>query len=123
MTDLSFSRDGDQNSERQLDQEEIEGISTKLLGNSSRQWCLTWTEVFQSDFDVEKFQLLFLWALLTQRWKLAEVFWVYGPEPIATALAAAIMLRNMANLLKDDGTREPTRKRLESKRRCNSFYA
>ena len=43
---------------------------------------------------------LFLRALLTEHWKLAEVFWTACRNPIAAALAASIIIKSKGRLLK-----------------------
>jgi hypothetical protein len=63
------------------------------------------------------FQLLFIWALLTQRWKLADLFWSYSPEPVHAAFAAGWMLREIASLLKGHIKYQSTRKTLKYQRR------
>ena len=61
----------------------------------------------------DMFRSLFIWALLTERWKLAKVFWAYGPEPLAAALSAGVLFKAMADRLAGDDVREGKRKTLE----------
>lgn len=41
------------------------------------------------------YNVMFLWALLTERWKLALVFWSFCPEPVAAALAAGVLIKSI----------------------------
>ena len=87
-----------------------------LLGVSSARY--DWGELLgDRDDRLEKFWLLFIWALLTQRWKLAEVFWSYGPEPVSAALSAGIMLRKMTKILKRNHLFGDTRKTLRDQQK------
>ena len=99
--------------------EDVEGITNRLL-NMAPSGRLTWEEADNSTDSVvvdKKFHLLFIWSLLTQRWKLAEVFWIHGPEPLAAALAAGIIMQEMSDLLKGDDVFEDIRKTLRAQRK------
>ncbi|XP_062507670.1 transient receptor potential cation channel subfamily M member-like 2 [Corticium candelabrum] len=72
-----------------------DGILSDLFGHSLKaNKCLT-----------SGTKKLFLWALLTQHWKLAEVFWTACRNPIAAALAASIIIKSTARLLKGGALR------------------
>ena len=54
----------------------------------------------------EGFKILFIWALLSERWKVAEVLWSYVPQPLSAALIAGVLLRKMTNVLDGDSVYE-----------------
>lgn len=56
---------------------------------------------------------LFLWALLTERWKLAEVFWHKCVEPLASAVTAGNILLSMARQLEGHSLQVQSWKTLE----------
>jgi hypothetical protein len=80
-------------------------------------------DVIDNYNEVETFRLLFIWALLTGRWKLAKVLWAYAPQPVAAALVAGLVLRKMARLLKSDYTLEAKRQILRWQRRCINIFS
>lgn len=93
--------------------EQIDELCRKLFGILLGPHM--WESVFPSNSDhYEMFRKLFIWALLTERWKLAEVFWRYGPEPIATALVGGVLIRVMAKVLRGNDVLEDRLKTLRA---------
>jgi transient receptor potential cation channel subfamily M protein 3 len=96
---------------------EFEEVSRQLLGMPSTNWGQHLGAPDDDHQETLAFQLLFIWALLTQRWKLADLFWSYSPEPVHAAFAAGWMLREIASLLKGHIKYQSTRKTLKYQRR------
>ncbi|XP_062504046.1 transient receptor potential cation channel subfamily M member 1-like [Corticium candelabrum] len=101
-----------QDENEKFTKEHIDTISSQFFGRFFGK------PVKKSVFPVandchDMFRSLFIWALLTERWKLAKVFWAYGPEPLAAALSAGVLFKAMADRLAGDAFREGKRKTLE----------
>lgn len=107
--------------------DEVDVIVEKLLGRYLPCWSreVDVTEnparrlptSLPNHIDHPSLRDLFLWALLTEHWKLAEVLWYICDEPLASAAAAAKILWSMASHLEGHTLRVEQWKELKEQQR------